>query len=582
MKKDFLKLDHFQKGITCQPSGIPLKNSDGVTDEDAVGIHKTVFDTSGYKIVKYELSSDMGLLSYRTYAINCPATFCSRISEESVCIRFQLYNSSVNGFVSEISKVWDQNNCFLFWNRGSVLESHLTNGYHMQLDLFIKKEQLQQFSDWVIISEILDEEHPSGKDRIHWLGKFTDIGDMILDMILELTIKDSISKCRFNLLFTNLLLLCLGDKNVSSSELGFYKKETDDTILDSPFRKQQSCELDGLNRHELIQSLFCFLNITKDLQKKWNKDEDLSCTLSETVREVCGSSQEALGTAYIEIAYFLDYSIRQKIFDREDRIFLQTAIEKACRLSFEFRSPSIHDRLLLMKWENKIKDNVTGKQGPLEDLSGLLDSTGPEGFTEIDPPATEHGNHVGSIMKGANFNRKFCEGEEEKPLEVVNLYRIVMEHFLKNMKLDHDGIKITDIIRDIDDIFEENDSWTLMQYELEYVVDSVSYLEKYDDERLKLLFFVTRSLYEDYSMLNLEMETDLSYFELQKFRELEENMQKFEDWAHVQQQLLFFECSKLLNELSRLRTEISRTKIMDFARIFSSVGSYRGIYPTIW
>lgn len=566
MEKPALILHHDQKGTNRRT--LPHHKCEPSSD---VHIHILKRGEPGeqWQMTKFDIAGHGRLMSYRNYIVAEATTFISEISEETICLRIQIYNESYNGFGWD-KMLWRESDCFLFWHKDEPLESHLTVGNHMQLDLYMRKEHLVKFKELGLIQTLLDEEDMDHRHRqFHWCYESSEMDMHIFNVMQELGDNKPIAVERFNNLCDSLLSMCIGAEMQTAPSVGTTAIETPHyKMFLSEWQFQFLSQLDILDRTELIDSVCWFRQAVGEFEKNWSREEELAFSLWNAVYEKCEAAQLSLGLSFIKIAYIFDFNIDKEIFDLNDRNCLRDAIEKACVLSFEFRNPNYSDRELYTKWTKEPYLGYVSRKDKL-----LPDPK----YRELEDSFSN-----GVLLHKTGFEFDVSDHlDSEKPIEVLSIYRSLMEHLSDTFTIEEHGIVNNEISNDLDVAFETNDVVTLLVLELEHLATDTQSLANYDDEKLKWFYVVLESIYQDFYQLYAAMEVDPHYLELRKYHEFGDDLEKLMKWAGEQERMLAYECGKLMAQVASLGKNTSRDKMIGFAHIMLGMPSYRGIFPTI-
>lgn len=85
----------------------------------------------------------------------------------------------------------------------------------------------------------------------------------------------------------------------------------------------------------------------------------------------------------------------------------------------------------------------------------------------------------------------------------------------------------SDIVRELDAAYQENDLLTLLQIEAENLAGDPDYIGGQEDNRLRWLIVALRFDRDDYKEMLQEMEESPAYHDLQRFHRLGDDMEKF-------------------------------------------------------
>ncbi len=153
------------------------------------------------------------LLRFHEYELTKATTFYAIPLCPVVTMHIQVENEAYFGFAGEPEKIlFPENQCNLFWQGETVLESHLLPGEHCQLEIHFSPEALTEITGSrrleQLKSRITTEKHSqvdfykmtAGKDIEQYMKVFNDAANGK---------KTKFEK--FHSMARNLLFLCLGD-----------------------------------------------------------------------------------------------------------------------------------------------------------------------------------------------------------------------------------------------------------------------------------------------------------------------------------------------------------------------------------
>lgn len=192
-------------------------------------------------------------------------------------------------------------------------------------------------------------------------------------------------------------------------------------------------------------------------------------------------------------------------FLKKNKKLLKKAIVRFCETSFELSMPRIEDITFFAKWSGK-PYNSRPINGDLmsELLSIFLHPDAPE-LTPSD--GTSRGNklffeQITEAFGFKNMSDLSPEWEESKCIEVTELYQKLLFQFADTQTFGKDGgILRSDIIRELDIAYRENNFITLLQIEAENFGMDSGFLKEQSDEKLKWLVAALRIEKDNYQVI---------------------------------------------------------------------------------
>ena len=561
MKKTALSIHHGPKGRPRSPISFsfpqPLpgetvsRSTSGDGDENW---QCSSLGTSG--IGKY--------LSYRQYRISEPTKFTVEPSEPVACLGIlvslegaQEGNSPRDG---HIGLRWDR----LFWSGDRPIEFTLPKGDHYYLDLFVRPDSLAHLVDREPIKELLEVSmSASGEDSEGMSFGVTEDTDSFLAEMLEELNSGKTTAERFGYLCDCLILKYIGEQvEVSPTEVREEEKEqpeknrADDKRYEpSPPEREILSELEGMDRDGLLGELQILLDETEGLKQTVRRERELDSEVKGIVEAINRFPHEKLGTEYMKAANLL--AGWHKKIPTKNRKVLKQAIVSSCESAFALRLPSMEEMDFYVEWSGRPYVSSPMGADMMTDLLSLFLPPDAPKLTPMDG-TSRSGNMVMEQIREAFGFKSMSEIKREtakdKPKEVVELYQRLMEHFCDTLDLGKAGdIKRSDIVRELDAAYQENDLLTLLQIEAENLAGDPDYIDRQADERLLWLIVGLRSDRDNYRVMLEEMEESPAYHDLQRFHRLGDDMEKFR--RHLERNLK--KMIPVSNEFSSLLADIS-------------------------
>lgn len=572
MRKTVLSIYHKQKGEEGPPItfNFPEPETDG-----SVHLGRINDGGKGWQSTSLVVAGIGRLLCYRQYRLSRPVTFINEPSEPVVCLRLHIGKASTLGYQGEKKPLHLE---FLdnriFWQGDRITENHIMPHDYTLLELYYRPECLAHLADRTAVMDIIDQslsEKNSPLDHYVFSGS-KELDNFILDILHELDTM-SISLERFHHLCDCLFLRCLGEKITVEPrpDLGEEQPENEGDILyeASPTEQKILAELEGTDRSELLKELDSLVSETNELKKVIKHKRALSTELLDTIQEIRRIPFKKLGDEYMRAAYFLaEWHPKKEIAAKHKKV-IKRAIVSACKSAFELLFPTAEEMNFFMKWSGKPHASKPIEPDVMREILSLFLPPGAPELTATDGTVRSENLFLEQIREAFGFKSlSEIKGEtaKNKPKEIVDLYETLMEHFSDTLELGVEG-KITrsDIVRELDAAYHNDDLLTLLQIESESLATEPTYIAKQDDQRLRWLIVSLRLDLDDQRHIIQEFEENPEYEELQVFHRLGDNMEKFRNYIALRMKKF----EPLGDNFSALVTDLmsspSASKVISFA-----------------
>lgn len=210
---------------------------------------------------------------------------------------------------------------------------------------------------------------------------------------------------------------------------------------------------------------------------------------------------------------------------------MKQAIVSSCESAFKLRSPDMKEMDFYVEWSGRPYVSAPMGADMMTDLLSLLLPPDAPKLTPVDGTPRSGNLFMEQIREAFGFkSMSEIKGEtaKDKPKEVVELYQRLMDHFCDTLSFGKEGdILRSDIVRELDGAYQQNDLLTLLQIEAENLCADMDYVGRQDDDKLRWLIVASRFDRNYYRETLQEMEESPAYHDLQRFHRLGDDMEKF-------------------------------------------------------
>ncbi|MGN5955580.1 hypothetical protein ACP6L2_13290 [Sphingobacterium lactis] len=537
MKKTVLSIYHGEKGKQRSPITFhfPEPGPGG-----SVHIGKLSDAGKGWQTRSLSAAGIGRLFCYRQYRVTQSVTFITEPSEPAICLRIHVGKGAAFGYQGEKTHLQlDFMDNRIFWQGDRITENRLMEDEHTLVELYFRPECLSHLADRNTVMDIIDQSltERNGPIDQYVFSSSGELDSFLWSMLEEIDTK-STSVERFHYLCDCLLLMCLGEKvevepRPDKEEEGLSEKDRagDRRYEPSPPEQEILSELEGADRNGLLEELGTLLTETDRLKQTVRRERELDSEvkgIAETVRRL---PFEKLGTQYMKAAYLLAGWYKSKEITAKNRKLLKQAIVSSCESAFGLRLPAMEEMDFYVEWSGR--PYVSGPMGAdmMTDLLSLFLPPDAPKLTPMDGTPRSGNLLLEQIREAFGFkSMSEIKGEtaNDRPKEVVELYQRLMDHFCDTLDFGKEGeIRRSDIVRELDSAYQENDLLTLLQIEAENLAGDPDYIGGQDDNRLRWLIVALRSDRGNYREMLREMEESPAYHDLQSFHRLGGDMEKF-------------------------------------------------------
>lgn len=524
MKKTVLSVYHNQKGKEGPPITFHFPEPD---PGGSVHIGKLSDAGKGWQTRSLSAAGIGRLFCYRQYRITQPVTFITEPSEPAICLRIHVGKGATLGYQEDKTRLQlDFMDNRIFWQGDRITENRLMEDEHTLVELYFHPECLSHLADRKTVMDIIDQSLTERNGPIDQY-MFSDSGELdsfLWNMLEEIDTK-STSVERFHYLCDCLFLLCLGEKvevkprpDIEEEKQSEKDGAGDRCYEPSPPEQEILSELEGVNRNGLLEELHTLLAETDRLKQAVKRERKLDRKVKGVAEAIRRLPFEKLGTDYMKAAYLLAGWYKSKEISAKNRKLMKQAIVSSCESAFALRSPAKKEMDFYVEWSGR--PYVSGPMGA-DMMTDLLSLFLPPGAPELTTPdgTPRSGNLLLEQIREAFGFKSMSEikGEtaNDRPKEVVELYQRLMGHFCDTLDFGKEGeILRSDIVRELDAAYQQNDLLTLLQIEAESLAGDPDYIGGQDDNRLRWLILALRLDRDDYR-------------EMLRFHRLGGDMEKF-------------------------------------------------------
>lgn len=444
-------------------------------------------------------------LSYRQYSISEPTTFTIEPSEPVVYLGILVgtgtFPEGEGNRDGPMGLRWDR----IFWLGERPIEFTLPEGEHYYLDLFVRPESLSHLSDRGQIMDLL--EHPLSASRGDSGGMACGVNeetDSFLGEMLEELDMGKTTAERFGYLCDCLILKYLGEHvEVTPPE----KREENDAQARTQRENVKRKYVPSMTERSILDPMVLedrqglekryhrtYKNLIK-LKGKWRMQESRNREL-RTIRSGL-QDQFAGGRAelHMKVARFLAKAHRKGGLDSRTATLVRRGIVRACDIAFGLRPPSGTEMDFYSQWTSRPPHLGAMDLGsPADFLSFMF----PEGAIDSEPdldPVRGTNLLIEQVRETFGFGHMSDftgRTAGDRPIEVVETYKRLTERFVDTLRADGEGITRSNIIRELDAAYENDDLVSLLQIEVENLGGDPGFLVGMDDARLKLTIIPLR------------------------------------------------------------------------------------------
>lgn len=233
---------------------------------------------------------------------------------------------------------------------------------------------------------------------------------------------------------------------------------------------------------------------------------------------------------HMKVARFLAKAHRKGGLDSRTATLVRRGIVRACDIAFGLRPPSGTEMDFYSQWTSRPPHLGAMDLGsPADFLSFMF----PEGAIDSEPdldPVRGTNLLIEQVRETFGFGHMSDftgRTAGDRPIEVVETYKRLTERFVDTLRADGEGITRSNIIRELDAAYENDDLVSLLQIEVENLGGDPGFLVGMDDARLKLTIMAIVIEGTSYLDLLADMEKDDGYADFRLFRSLGGEMDSF-------------------------------------------------------
>lgn len=473
------------------------------------------------------------LLAFRNYDIRERATVISEISEPVICLslRWEIKKDGSLAVEDADPKATFHSD-LVFLKEDLKMPLQLERGELACVDLFVRPENIGELSHHPAIKNLIS---PLTFPDEHYQLPRTDIG-VRLTGLAESIFKEIRLNCptaeRFTHLCDTLLRLFLGEEVEVEPAL-----PRDDSPLDQPLGELTSYEPNAAERVmlETLEELdhTNLLVKVKALYKenaarsRLRKTEESRNNLAKEYAEIAWAfSRENLAELYLSAAYYIAAEYEKVSSKYKDKC--RKALLRACELSFELVPASPMLSAFYGRWcDRKIVTKVLS-MGDISRLLSILLPAKKMNFTNDNSRRGKRlfNEQVKEVFGFPPLSQVTGQNKKYATKEVFELYNYLMEYYVETIEINDNSIQRSNIIRELDAAYEENDFITLLQIEIDEL-GRIDYFNSMTLERLQWVMVALLCREQELTHFFISMETDPQYTALRLVHKLDNSLLNF-------------------------------------------------------
>lgn len=543
MEKSALSIYHGQKGKPGPPIVFYFPEPEL---QDRISLTKESDAGKGWQTASMGAVGIGRYFSYRQYKISEPTTFVSEPSEAVVCLRMHVGGGSFFGYGGKSPSVsLDFRDNRLFWQGDRKTENKLMLDEHTLVELYFRPECLAHLVGIPVVGDIIDLSlaEPFGPMDQYVFVASGELDSFLLEFLDEIDYKRPTVE-RFHYLCDCLILMCLGEtvdvlppkgtavaEEVDGTEHAPKTVEVPNGYVVSPSEREILSALEGLGRQELLRKFWKLHRKVQKLENKWTSEDKLSRDIEKTVARVQQRQKDRLAIIYMKMARFLAARHSMEMLTQNQRTLVKRAVIRACKRAFDNRLPSLSEAEFYAKWSGRPYISQSFGMDAFADLLSMFLPPEAPGFSGVDN--TSKGKMLFDEKIRENFGFRHMSDltgktAEDKPKEVVELYKYLMGHFSETLTLrDDSGLERSDVVRMLDNAYEYDDLLGMLQIEISYLADKPGYVDRQDDERVRWFILALEFNLDYFEEMLEELHESPGYADLQLFNRLGQDMKRF-------------------------------------------------------
>jgi len=468
------------------------------------------------------------LLAFRNYDVRKKVRVISEISEPAIClsIRWKVKEDSSRAAEDADPKV-TVHGALVLLEEDRKMPLQLERGELACVDLFVRPENIGELSHHPAIKSLIspfaypDEDHQLPETEID--GQLTDLAQSIFD---EIKLNCPTAE-RFTQLCDTLLRLFLGEEvevepapprdDCPWEQSSYEPNAAERIMLDA---------LHGLDQKDLLVKVKTLYK-ENAARSRLRKTEESRNNLAKKYAEIAWAfSRENLADLYLSAAYYIAAEY-EKVSSRY-KAKCRKALLRACELSFELVPASPVLSAFYGRWSGQ---KIVAKVLAIDDITRLLSILLPAEKMNFTKDSSRRGKRlfneqVKEVFGFRPLSQVAGQNKKYTAKEVLELYNYLMEYYVETIELNDNSIQRSNIIRELDAAYEENDFITLLQIEIDEL-GRVDYFNSMDLERLQWVMVALLYREQELTDFFISMETDPEYEELRLVHELDNSLSNF-------------------------------------------------------
>lgn len=529
-------------------------------------------------------------IRYNHYNTNEPISFYSIPLEPVIALRIQVTNDSYTKYVGmpDSKGLWPEDQCRLFWQGEEVIKNHLLPGEHTHFDIFFRPSVIEELAD----------QHPKIKELAQQIGSAKygeldfyvhkaslEVENFVFDFSPEL-FTEHITVERLNYLCDCILLLSLGvelevepappappeeeNEEVEKKKEILLPKRYEPSEEESAFLE----DIDDLDQEQLLAEFKSERSANETIEQYYSASKKLMKALRDRDNEKTELLNRILYSGYFTIARRLGELADTPNLGKKNLNKVKKAIIKACDNALESTNLPMPDDLeFYTSWTKQpyFSKGIPMDSGGFGDILSMLMPEMKMDTSEMDPTHDVGALFMQRLQETFGFQpSSHFSGEKEidKPIEVVELYNLLMDKLSDNLTISDDGdIQRNDIIRLLDHAYERNDYLALLNLEVKYLTADSDYLSAQSPDKLRWYLTAMHMANEDSDFTIEKLMDDPNYHYLQFRSEdgtwTEKSDIEFEKWLSDK----FIAQSKVIQSLIEYDNSLKEPSIDEIMQV---------------
>lgn len=484
------------------------------------------------------------LFSYRQYTIEKAATFVAEPSEPVICLRVHVGDGASLGYGEAGENVpLDFRDNRIFWQGGRSTEYRLMPGEHTLVELYVRPECLSNLVHMPVVAEMIAVSRTESSGNMEqFIFSDSEALDAFLWAFLEELDTRTPTAERFHYLCECLVLMALGEAvDVLPPDDSFPETSTGENVhtsdpkstktYDFPPAQQEALQsLEGLDRKQLLRKFRSLHKKAKKLESLLKLDKELASAVDKVAGPIRQVHKERLADAYMDTAKFLAVAHGKQDLTTNQLTLVKRAVIRSCKRAFENRMPNLSEAQFYSEWSDRPYVSQPLGMDVFSDILSMLLPSGSPDFTGLDTDPKGRLLLDEKIREALGFGHMSDftgETADDKPAEVVTLYKYLMERLSETLDFREDeGLERSDTVRMLDNAYEHNDLLGLIQVEVSQLADIPGYAEQQDDWKLRWFILALGEDIDYFREMLDELGESPAYADLRLFKKLGKDIRK--------------------------------------------------------